>query len=137
MAKRLPDPLSDADRRRVNLYLEALDQPSLTGRAEHTLAGATRQARDLHDGATTISLGMSVLTVGVAVVIGSVGSPAPVGLLLIGYLFIAGLLGITALLAMQRARTAEIARVIVARRLDIARDVDAALRSRSRRRRSR
>lgn len=137
MAKRLPEPLSDVDRRRVNLYLDALDQPCLTGRVEHTIAGATRQARDLRDSATTVSLGMSVLALGVAVVIGSVGSPAPLSLLLIAYLSIAALLGFAALLAMRRARTAEIARIIVARRMDIAKDVDAVLRSRRGRRRPR
>lgn len=104
----------------INKRLRALEQHPLLGSDEIVFASAARRARDLRDSVTALTLGLSVLALAVAVVIGGFGANEYLALFLIGYLFIGGALGLVGIRLMQHAATAEIARAVVERRLVLA-----------------
>lgn len=110
-------------RTEVNKQLELLGLAPLSDGPELTLASAVRRARGLRDSTTMVTLTVSALTLAVAVVVGSMGSNAYVGLILICYLVGGGILVIGGAGAMRLATTAEVVRVVVERRLEIAKDV--------------
>lgn len=110
--------LTDAERGHVDKRLELLDQESISDGDELLLVSGVYRAHYSRDVLVMSSMGMSMLALAVAVVVGSLATNDYVALLLIGYLVLAGILGTVTLFAIRQAVTAEAVRVIINHRLE-------------------
>lgn len=112
--------LDKAQIKSINIRLQALGHAELGDGNELLIASAIRRARDARDQVTMISLAMSMVTLAVAVIVGSVATGSSFGLILLAYLAAGGILGILAFKVMTQAASAEIARVVIERRIALA-----------------
>ena len=113
--------LLDSERRHVDQRLKLLGEDRVRDGEELLLASTAYRAHFARDSLIMFTLGMSVLALAVAVVIGSLASNDAIAVLLIGYLIAAGLLGTVTLIAIRLAVTAEVVRVVVDYRLELRR----------------
>ena len=110
-----------SERRHVDQRLKFLGEDRVRDGEELLLASTTYRAHFARDSLIMSTLGMGVLALAVAVVIGSLASSDAIAVLLIGYLLVAGLLGTVTLIAIRLAVTAEVVRVVVDYRLELRR----------------
>ena len=113
--------LLDSERRHVDQRLKFLGEDRVRDGEELLLASTTYRAHFARDSLIMSTLGMGVLALAVAVVIGSLASSDAIAVLLIGYLLVAGLLGTVTLIAIRLAVTAEVVRAVVDYRLELRR----------------
>ena len=113
--------LLDSERRHVDQRLKLLGEDRVRDGEELLLASTAYRAHFARDSLIMFTLGMSVLALDVAVVIGSLASGDAITLLLIGYLIAARFLGTVTLIAIRLAVTAEVVRVVVDYRLELRR----------------
>ena len=113
--------LLDSERRHVDQRLKLLGEDRVRDGEELLLASTAYRAHFARDSLIMFTLGMSVLALAVAVVIGSLASNDAIAVLLIGYLIAAGLLGTVTLIAIRLAVTAEVVRAVVDYRLELRR----------------
>ena len=113
--------LLDSERRHVDQRLKLLGEDRVRDGEELLLASTTYRAHFARDSLIMSTLGMGVLALAVAVVIGSLASSDAIAVLLIGYLLVAGLLGTVTLIAIRLAVTAEVVRAVVDYRLELRR----------------
>ena len=110
-----------SERRHVDQRLKFLGEDRVRDGEELLLASTTYRAHFARDSLIMSTLGMGVLALAVAVVIGSLASSDAIAVLLIGYLLVAGLLGTVTLIAIRLAVTAEVVRAVVDYRLELRR----------------
>lgn len=110
-----------SERRHVDQRLKFLGEDRVRDGEELLLASTTYRAHFARDSLIMSTLGMGVLALAVAVVIGSLASSDAIAVLLIGYLLVAGLLGTVTLIAIRLAVTAEVVRAVVDYRLALRR----------------
>ena len=110
-----------SERRHVDQRLKFLGEDRVRDGEELLLASTTYRAHFARDSLIMSTLGMGVLALAVAVVIGRLASSDAIAVLLIGYLLVAGLLGTVTLIAIRLAVTAEVVRAVVDYRLELRR----------------
>ena len=110
--------LSTSEREHVDKRLRLLEEEPIIDGDELLLVSAVHRSHYSRDVLVMSSLGISILALAVAVIVGSLATHDYVALLLIGYLVLAGILGTVTLVAIRQAVTAEAAHAIVARRIE-------------------
>lgn len=110
--------LNRSEREHVDKRLQLLNEEPIVDGDELLLISAVHRSLHSRDVLVMSSLGISVIALAVAVVVGSLATHEYVALLLIGYLVLARVLSTVTLIAIRQAVTAEAVRVIVARRVE-------------------